>query len=33
MFGPVAALDLMARIKEQFDPAGVLGPGRFVGGW
>jgi glycolate oxidase FAD binding subunit len=33
MFGPVAALDLMARIKAQFDPAGVLGPGRFVGGW
>jgi glycolate oxidase FAD binding subunit len=33
MFGPVAALDLMARIKAQFDQAGVLGPGRFVGGW
>jgi glycolate oxidase FAD binding subunit len=33
IFGPVPALDLMARIKAQFDPAGVLGPGRFVGGW
>jgi glycolate oxidase FAD binding subunit len=33
IFGPVPALDLMARIKEQFDPGGVLGPGRFVGDW
>jgi glycolate oxidase FAD binding subunit len=33
MFGPVPGLDLMARIKAQFDPLGVLGPGRFVGGW
>jgi glycolate oxidase FAD binding subunit len=33
MFGPVPGLDLMARIKSQFDPTGLLGPGRFVGGW
>jgi glycolate oxidase FAD binding subunit len=33
MFGPVPGLDLMARIKAQFDPTGLLGPGRFVGGW
>jgi glycolate oxidase FAD binding subunit len=33
MFGPVPALDLMERIKAQFDPRHVLGPGRFVGGW
>jgi glycolate oxidase FAD binding subunit len=33
MFGPVPGLDLMARIKDQFDPRRVLGPGRFVGGW
>jgi glycolate oxidase FAD binding subunit len=33
MFGPVPGLDLMGRIKAQFDPGGVLGPGRFVGDW
>jgi glycolate oxidase FAD binding subunit len=27
-----SALPLMRRIKEQFDPAGTLNPGRFVGG-
>ncbi len=26
------ALTLMKRIKERFDPKGVLNPGRFVGG-
>ncbi len=26
------ALALMKRIKERFDPKGVLNPGRFVGG-
>lgn len=33
LFGPVAGLDLMARIKDQFDPEYRLGAGRFVGGW
>ncbi|MGH3098728.1 MAG: FAD-binding oxidoreductase [Streptosporangiales bacterium] len=31
-FGPVPALDLMRRVKDQFDPARILAPGRFVGG-
>jgi glycolate oxidase FAD binding subunit len=26
------ALAIMKRIKERFDPKGVLNPGRFVGG-
>ena len=31
-WGPVPALDLMRRVKEQFDPERRLAPGRFVGG-
>ena len=29
---PGPALRIMQRIKSQFDPAGLLNPGRFVGG-
>lgn len=32
VWGPVGGLDLMRRVKQEFDPAGVLSPGRFVGG-
>ena len=32
LWGPVAALDLMRRVKDQFDPQHRLSPGRFVGG-
>jgi len=32
MWGPVRGLDLMRRVKEQFDPEHRLAPGRFVGG-
>jgi len=31
-WGPVPGLDLMRRIKAQFDPERTLSPGRFVGG-
>ncbi|HKD77160.1 MAG TPA: FAD-binding oxidoreductase [Ktedonobacterales bacterium] len=31
-WGPTAALEMMRRIKAQFDPHGTLNPGRFVGG-
>jgi len=31
-WGPVAALALMRRVKDQFDPDHRLSPGRFVGG-
>jgi glycolate oxidase FAD binding subunit len=31
-WGPVPALDLMERVKHQFDPERRLAPGRFVGG-
>ncbi len=32
VWGPVSGLDLMRRVKEQFDPERRLAPGRFVGG-
>ncbi|MDR7274905.1 FAD-binding oxidoreductase [Catenuloplanes atrovinosus] len=32
VWGPVPALDLMRRVKTQFDPGHRLSPGRFVGG-
>lgn len=32
VWGPVPALDLMRRVKDQFDPGHRLSPGRFVGG-
>jgi glycolate oxidase FAD binding subunit len=32
MWGPVAGLALMRRVKDQFDPAHRFAPGRFVGG-
>ncbi|HEY0487831.1 MAG TPA: FAD-binding oxidoreductase [Mycobacteriales bacterium] len=31
-WGPVRGLDLMRRLKDQFDPGHRLAPGRFVGG-
>jgi glycolate oxidase FAD binding subunit len=32
MWGPVAGIGLMRRVKAQFDPAGRFAAGRFVGG-
>ena len=32
VWGPVPAIDLMYRVKDQFDPSHRLSPGRFVGG-
>ena len=32
VWGPVPGIDLMRRLKEKFDPARRLAPGRFVGG-
>jgi glycolate oxidase FAD binding subunit len=32
VWGPVPGLDLMRRVKRQFDPDGRLSPGRFAGG-
>ena len=33
VWGPAGdAIDLMRRVKRQFDPEDVLSPGRFVGG-
>ncbi len=32
VWGPVRGLELMRRVKEQFDPRGTLAPGRYVGG-
>ncbi|HEY3505141.1 MAG TPA: FAD-binding oxidoreductase [Actinocatenispora sp.] len=32
LWGPVDALGLMRAVKHEFDPAGRLAPGRFVGG-
>ena len=31
-WGPVPGLELMRRVKDQFDPDALLAPGRFVGG-
>ena len=31
-WGPVPGLELMRRVKQEFDPGRILAPGRFVGG-
>ena len=31
VWGPVRGLEVMRRIKDQFDPDGRMSPGRFVG--
>jgi glycolate oxidase FAD binding subunit len=32
LFGPVPSLALMRAVKDQFDPGGMMSPGRFAGG-
>lgn len=32
LFGPLPSVPVMRAIKRQFDPAGILSPGRFAGG-
>lgn len=32
VWGSVSAPDVMHRLKQQFDPHGILNPGRFAGG-
>ena len=32
LWGPVRGLELMQRVKDQFDPTHRLSPGRFAGG-
>jgi glycolate oxidase FAD binding subunit len=32
VWGPARGLDVMRRIKDQFDPDHRMSPGRFVGG-
>jgi glycolate oxidase FAD binding subunit len=32
LWGPVEGIGLMRAVKQEFDPAGRLAPGRFVGG-
>ncbi len=32
MWGPVGSLELMRRLKDQFDPGRLMAPGRFAEG-